>query len=234
MKRNPSNQAYHWPYPTDPMEEKLFPKEEDKYKNCFSKDFWSLDEFGALMVGLSPQRYYKVLSFNGIPKDQDLHADFSRALDASWFKGKFLDYTIKESETKNSRQSKYGIVYPSCKYIQWIALKNIQMRKRFCGHLSVTQWGIFNLLQKDNLKKIAPTLTLTDKHRIQYQEKAQYIVASHPGISRDDLYNWLKPLAASFKDESGKRKKYEDRTLRNTWLAPVDIRPKGWPNKKKK
>jgi hypothetical protein len=43
--------------------ERLFgvPSEESLYEAHFNRDFWSLEQFSALMGGISPERYKKIL-----------------------------------------------------------------------------------------------------------------------------------------------------------------------------
>lgn len=215
--------------------EALFPTpkqaEEKEYRHYFSRDTWSIDEFSALMVGITPHRLKEIRATEITLENIK---DIRKSSEATEIIGKFLKSFKSKSDIDELYFFNDTAYLSPWKFIKWLALNNIKIRNRFCSELPIHLLELYLFFHPENIKSIAQGKNLIEFHRNLYRKFALNILETHPDISREELYQRCKPAEAQFKDAKGKRKGYKKRTLKNEWLKEVHLLRRGRPKKRQK
>lgn len=213
------------------LTEVLFPDpaeaEKQEYKRYFTRELWSVEEFGALMAGMTPDEFKKYEKKTNNPKI------YKKILTSVKLINKFYKSRLR-NKCDGCFFFKKAAYFSPWRYIQWMAHNNIPIRKRFAEQLPFHLMELYLFFQLDNIKSYAQGKNLSEFNKNLYQKYAKEILEKHPHISRDQLYQRCKYAEIQLKDEKGKRKPYSEKYLKYEWLKEINPKPVGRPKKSPK
>lgn len=217
------------------LTEILFPNPEEaekqEYKKYFTRPLWSVEEFGALMFGMTHQEFKKLEKSESELRNPKI---FKKVLGASKLMTKFCKSLIKDKNIEGCCFFENSAYFSPWRFIQWVALNSISIRKRFAKELPLQLLEIYLFFQPGNIKTLAQGKNLRNFHHLLYINHAKEILEKHPNITREELYQRCIPVEIQFKNAHGERFKYKKRTLKYDWLKVVHKLPQGRPKKQRK
>jgi hypothetical protein len=211
------------------LNEFLNPSEETLYKSHFKRDFWSLEEFCALINGISPEKYKKILKN---PKDENItELDLKCCLAASKLCNRFFQ-EYKQNQIVEKIQIIEGEIYMShWKFIKWIASNDIPIKVRFFQELPLYLGELYLEFSPINSPFRTQSKQSRMYHEALYLKIARELIGKYPHrLSREQIYNHprMQNVLRQIRDLGGN---YKKRTITDSWLTKLEERKRGRPKK---
>jgi len=203
------------------------------YDSYFKEDLWTVNEFVALMVEITPAQYEEL---NDPENDNVNYKDFAKYKLANQLLGRFVK-DFKKNYHKEFRLIREKLLMTPRKFLKWVAMNQIAIKKRFLDALSISQLEV--LLENQPLDiaiKTKPSW-YSGYHKAIFQKNALGIIEkSKRKMTRDEIYHHpvLDNLRRTFKNKKGEQIRYKKRTITDVWLAEIDPRDRGRPPKHKR
>ncbi len=203
------------------------------YDSYFDTTMWSIEAFGALTVGLTPDRYAHIRAGTGeSPSNLELYL-CSKADETTT---KLLKDLIKRKD-EYIQLIDDQMVMTCWRYIKWVATSQISVKTKFVEHLPLILIELYLEFQPINEALRTRSRFSSAHHRAQYLEYAKELQRSSPRrLYRREIYDHprMQRVADGFRDHNGKRKTYSKRVIMNSWLKHIDPQPRGRPKSTKK
>jgi hypothetical protein len=207
---------------------------EFRYKSYFHKDFWTVEEYGALMVGLTPDRFAEIRAEKG---STPTSKEFQRCTKAHDLMMQLIKDLMKKENAPHVRLTD-GTALMSCwRYIKWTAKNKAPVLGKFFKALPLTWMELFIEFQSPDEALRTKSRFSKEYHRAQYLKHAQELLNSSPNrMTRKEIYSdsRMQSVMDSFQDHNGKRKEYKRRTITDSWLREIDKQSRGRPKTKEK
>ena len=201
--------------------------EEELYKSYFHQNFWTLDQFSALIVGLSPEKFHKLTkSKKKLPiKEKN---KFFKALN---IQKKFL----KDVENKKITYFQFiekDIGMSSWKFIKWSAENNISIIVKFFKCLPLYLMELLIEFQPMNTDlRLMPTHR-REYHRAFYLKHAEELTYNN-SMTNEQIFQHPK-MQNVMRYIRNLGKNYRKSTVIKSWLPNLfPNREKGRPKKAK-
>lgn len=207
--------------------------EDEIYLSYFKEELWTIKEFAALMAGITPLKFDLLHD----PKNLKMtYQDFDQYKRANKIFGRFVKDLKKISQEKTYFKEE-GMSLTPWRYLKWVAMNQIPIVKRFRQALPLHLIEVFSEFRPiEQQLKISPRYH-REHHKALYQKSALSVLKkSHKKMTRQEIYNdpHMEYVRRTFKDSNGKQVSYKKRTLVEVWLAEIDPKKRGRPQKSKK
>lgn len=213
------------------------PSEERIYQSYFNRDFWTIDEFSALIAGLTPENYKN--GTKGTATVSDLIFSERMAFANKIF-GQFLDDLEKSpsvflDEVKKTPNQKEFIItenfgFLSCwKFIKWIALNDIPMKRRFFEALPLILKELYVEFQPFAVALRTKSYYSRAYHEALYLEHAK-VLLDESTLTPKELYDHPR-MQNVLRTIRGLEGHYTKRTILESWLPKVIECKRGRPRK---
>lgn len=211
--------------------------EEQAYKAYFKKAGWTIAEFSALIVGLTPDEYQTINDPNNssVTKKQ-----FEQYKQSNKIFSSFIKDNLKSPDTidlNGIHSIEEGLYLSPWRYIKWIAEKQIPFKRKFMSALPLHLLELIQEFSPHNhgLKTIPQWKR--EHHKLLYQAHAlKLIESSKQRLSRDEIFRHpqMEYIARTFIGKDNKQIRYKKRTITESWLAEIDPQKRGRPRKKRR
>ncbi len=218
-------------------------KTEDQiYKSYFEKTLWTIDEFSALMIGITPEKYEQLLrediqnlSFEDFRKNQDvILKDFEKLKAANKIYERFMNRLKKDFSLIEFHSIDKRLTLSPWKFIKWIAMNSIPVKKKFFNELPLYLVEIYIEFQPINVAVRKEPKWHRNYHRALYlQHAGKVIEESKRKMTPEDIYNHphMEWVRRTFKNINGKQVTYTKRTIKESWLSKIYPKKRGRPRK---
>lgn len=205
----------------------LPPSEEQIYQAAMQQKLWTIDEFAALMGGLTPENY-KVGS-KGIAKMTD-EVFAKREAAATKIFSQFLDDMEKTTIARDFILADKSMYMSAWKYIKWVAINNIPMKKRFFNALPFELMELYFEFQPTSIALRTQSHYSRAYHEALYLEHAEKLIKQFPLLTPKDIFKHphMENIRRMIRDLGGR---YTQRTLRESWLPKLIKKTRGRPKK---
>jgi hypothetical protein len=211
------------------LSEMLNPSEETLYNRPFEKEIWSLDDFCALMGGLSPEKYKQIQENSN---DVTLtHQNLKQALDANKICTRFFKQYDELRASDNIRMVDSEIYMSPWRFIKWVAANGIQIKHKFLNALPIYLVELYLEFMPTNSALRTKSKYSLAYHKALYLKNAQKLIASAPGrLTREFIYSdpGMQSVLRQIRQLGGN---YTKRTIKDSWLAKLENLKKGRPKK---
>jgi hypothetical protein len=205
------------------------PSEEVLYHEHFQKAIWSLEDFCALMGGLSPQKYKEIIEkkfeYPATP------SDFRCLEDAQKIQRKFIKHFGEIFLTDKIHIANGHCYMTPWKFVKWLAMNNIPIKDRFLDALPLYLVEIYLEFQLINFPLRARSSRSRVYHETLYLKNAREISQTSPRrLSRKEIYSHprMQEVLRQIRNLGGH---YNERTITDVWLAKLENCPRGRPKK---
>jgi len=202
--------------------------EERLYRSYFHQEFWTVEEFAALMAGLTPEKYRAILDgkLPPTPKDMD------RCSQANKLGLKFAKMTQAPPYEKGVLVDQEVAMTP-WRFLRWVALNTIPMRVGFFKRLPFYLMETYLKFQPADVILSTQSKLSREYHRALYLQKAEQLLEEEPDLTPTEIYRdpRMKGIQQSFVDHGGKHISYKRRTIIESWLPKLIKRAVGRPKK---
>lgn len=201
--------------------------EEELYKSYFNQNFWTLDQFSALISGLSPEKLDKLMkSKRKVPvKAKD---KFFKALD---IQKKFLK-NVQDKKITYFQYIEKDIVMSSWKFIKWAAENNIPIIVKFFKCLPLYLMELLIEFQPMNTALRLMQVHRQEYHRALYLKHAEELTLNNPMTNEQIFQHPKMQNVMRYIRDIGKN--YRKSTVIKSWLPKLfPNRAKGRPKKAK-
>lgn len=207
------------------------------YKSYFKKDTWTIDEFAALMVGLTPHRFKEICEKAEV---DDPTLISRKELNQSLKANRLVSALFKDGSKVHSVKLQYsesrGAFFMSCwRYIKWSAVNSIPMLVKFVEELPLILLELYCEFDPDEQTLRTQPKFHQRYHRTLYLKHALELISrSQKPLSRKEIYSHshMQNIMDSFIDRQGKRVSYGYRTITESWLPKIDKKKRGRPKSK--
>ncbi len=203
------------------------PLEADIYQSHMKQALWSIDEFSALMAGLTPENYKKGTKGSTLITDEIF---VKREAFATQIFSQFLDYMGKNHVLEDFTTTDENMYMSSWKFIKWIALHNIPLKNRFFNSLPFTLMELFIEFQPINVDLRTAPLRSLAYHKALYLQHAQKLLKENPDLKPMQIYKdpRMQNIQRYIRELGGN---YKKRTFLDSWLPEIIVSPIGRPKK---
>lgn len=207
---------------------KLEPSEEEVYKSCCNQDLWTLDEFCALMVGLTPKRLSDIGKKQGeLPNPKELR----QAIQALNLSTRLLAEVQKDGKD-GLRLIKNEFYMSSWRYIKWVSLNEIPINNKFFENMPLILMELFFEFRPINVALRTKSKYCREYHEALYLRHAEELIKNTPKrLTRKEIYKHprMQNVLHDLKDHAGSPVRYRKRTITDSWLKKIDKQPRGRP-----
>lgn len=208
----------------------LPPLEEEIYLAAIRQALWSIDQFAALMGGLTPENYK-----NGTKGSTQITDDqfIKREAYATKVFSQFLDYMEETSAVRDFVISDEHMFMSSWKFIKWIAENNIPMKKRFYTTLPLALKELYIEFQPISTALRTQPHYSRAYHEALYLQHAEELLEEFPSLTPKEIYQnpRMENVLRSLRSKNGH---YKKRTILESWLPKLMKRERGRPKKPSK
>ena len=199
--------------------------EDELYKNYFSKDFWTIKQFSALAVNISPEKHKKLIE----SKKKLSACDVSKILKALELENKLLDQIVTQ-KIKNFHSSGKDIIIPTWYFIKWVAENKIPITYNFFKSLPFDLMQLYIEFQPINIMLRTKPNFSRDYHEAYYLKHAKELTYNNPMTNEQIFQNpKMQNVMRYIRDLGGS---YKKSTIIKSWLPKLDPkRQKGRPKK---
>lgn len=204
------------------------PSEEVLYQSHFKSDLWSLEEFCALMGGLSPERHKAISEHKA---ENITQVDIKRLADAHKIFKQFLRHFEEVYTTEKMHEVNGDFYMTPWKFIKWIAMHEIPIKERFFDSLPLYLMEIFFEFGSTNTSLRTQPQWSRAYHEAYYLKNAQLVIhASSQRLSRNAIYSHprMQDVLRQVRQLGGH---YTKRTITDIWLAKLEECKRGRPKK---
>ena len=166
--------------------EDLFPSEEPLDASYFNRDFWLLDEFCALMSGISPEKHKKIMKNT---EENLTELDIKCSSDAHRLYKRFLRYLDEIHIAEKTQIRDNDFCMSPWKFIKWTSKNGIQIKRRFLHALPLYLLEIYFEFLPDNSPLRTKPKSSRAYHETLYLKNARELINKTPHrLSRKQIY----------------------------------------------
>ena len=199
--------------------------EDALYKSYFNKNFWTLDQFLALIVGFTPEKFTELIKFNK-PFSQ---ADDDKIYEALDIQERFIS-DIEYKRIKHVQLIEKTIGMSPWKYIKWAAENEIPIIYKFFKCLPLHLMELLIEFQPLNSAlRLIPTHR-REYHTAYYLKQAEELIENNP-MTNDQIFKHpnMQNVMRYIRELGGN---YKKSTIIKSWLPQLHpTRKKGRPKK---
>lgn len=209
----------------DKLLEDMFPSE-SLDASYFEKEFWSLDEFCALMSGISPERFIKIMD----NEDENLvELDIKRCLEARNLHRRFLKQLDEIRITEKAQIRNNDFCMSPWKFIKWAAQNGIPIKNIFIHSLPLYLLEIYLEFAPDNSPLRTQSKYSRAYHKALYLKNAREIRKQFTyRPSREEIYSHphMQNVLWQIRNLRGN---YKKRTIIDSWFPKIEKLKRGRP-----
>lgn len=199
--------------------------EDELYKSYFNKNFWTLDQFLALIVGLTPEKFNALIKFNKTFNEEEENKIYE-ALD---IKEKFIS-DVEYKKIKYIQFIEETIEISPWKYIKWAAENEIPIIYKFFKCLPLYLMELLIEFQPMNTDLRLMPMHRREYHRALYLQHAEELIENIPMTNEQIFQNEKMQNVLRYIRELGGN--YKKSTIIKSWLPQLHpTRKKGRPKK---
>lgn len=203
------------------------PSEEIIYHSAMQQKLWTIDEFAALMGGLTPENY-KAGNKGTSNITDELFA--KRETDATKIFSRFLEDMEKAEMSRDFILTDKNMYMSSWRFIKWVAINDIPMKKRFFNALPFELKELYFEFQPISVALRTQSPHSRAYHEALYLEHAQKLLDKLPLLTPKEIYKhpYMENIRQTIRNLGGT---YTSRTIRELWLPKLIKNSRGRPKK---
>ncbi len=203
------------------------PTEDSIYKESLMGSLWSIDQFAALIAGLTPENYER-----GERGDTQISENVyaKREVYATKVFDQFLDQFRSGTVPQGYVASDNRIWMSPWRYIKWIAENNILINKRFFNELPLSLMELYFEFQPIPMALRVASKHSRAYHMALYLKHAEALLKEQPDLTPIQVYRHprMEHVERYIRELGGR---YKKRTITESWLPKVIDSKRGRPPK---
>jgi len=166
--------------------EDMFPSEEPLDASYFNRDFWLLEEFCALMSGISPEKHKKIMENT---EETFTELDIKRSSDTHRLYKKFLQFLDEIRITEQAQIRNNDFCMSPWKFIKWASRNDIPINGRFLHSLPFYLLELYLEFTPDNSPLRTKPKSSRAYHVTLYLKNARELMNKSPHrLTREQIY----------------------------------------------
>ena len=203
--------------------------EDHFYKEALMQSMWSIDQFAALIAGLTPENYER-----GEKGDTQISEKVYAKREAYATKvfRQFLDQFKNGTAPRGWVARDNRIWMSPWRYIKWIAENNILINTRFFNELPLSLMELYFEFEPINTALRVASKYSRAYHMALYLKHAEELLKEQPGLTPTQVYRHprMENVERYIRELKGQCKK---RTILESWLPKIIDSKHGRPPKAK-
>lgn len=204
--------------------------EDHFYKEALMQSMWSIDQFAALMAGLTPENYERGEKGNTLISEK-VYA--KREAYATKVFRQFLDQFKSSKAPRGWVTSDNRIWMSSWRYIKWVVENDIPMNQRFFNELPLSLMELYFEFQPTHIALRVASKHSRAYHMAYYLKHAEKLLKEQPDLTPIQIYRdpRMEHIERYIRELGGRCKK---RTITESWLPKLIDLKRGRPRKVKR
>lgn len=203
--------------------------EDHFYKEALMQSMWSIDQFAALIAGLTPENYKR-----GERGDTQISGKVYAKREAYATKvfRQFLDQFKNGTAPRGWAASDNRIWMSSWRYIKWVSENDIPMNQRFFNELPLSLMELYFEFQPIHIALRVASKRSRAYHIAFYLKHAEELLKELPGLTPTQVYRHprMENIERHIRELGGR---YKKRTIIESWLPKIIDLKRGRPPKVK-